>query len=41
MELFVFLQMGGELERVTACALPGKEVQSELASFDAAKADLT
>ena len=38
MELFVFLQMGGSLERVTALALPGKEVQQELATFDAAKA---
>ena len=39
MELFVFLQMGGSLERVTALALPGKEVQRELATFDAAKAE--
>ena len=38
MELFVFLQMGGELERVSALALPGKEVQHELATFDAAAA---
>ena len=38
MELFVFLQMGGARERVTALALPGKEVQRELATFDAAKA---
>ena len=38
MELFVFLQMGGALERVTALALPGKEVQRELATFDAAQA---
>ena len=38
MELFVFLHMGGSLERVQALALPGKEVQRELATFDAAKA---
>lgn len=30
--------MGGALERVTALALPGKEVQRELATFDAALA---
>ena len=38
MELFVFLQMGGSLDRVTALTLPGKEVQRELATFDASKA---
>ena len=38
MELFVFLQMGGELSRVTALALPGREVQRELATFNAANA---
>ena len=38
MELFVFLQMGGSLERVTALTMPGKEVQQELAAFDAAAA---
>ena len=37
MELFVFVQMGGSMERVTALALPGKEVQRELATFDAAQ----
>ena len=37
MELFVFLQMGGALERVTALALPG--VQRELATFEASKAE--
>ena len=37
MELFVFVQMGGSNERVTALALPGKEVQRELATFDAAQ----
>lgn len=38
MELFVFLQMGGSLERVTALPLPGKDVTNELAAFDAAQA---
>ena len=38
MELFVFLQMGGELHRVQALALPGKDVHRELSTFDAAKA---
>ena len=38
MELFVFLQMGGSLERVSALTMPGKEVQQELANFDAAAA---
>ena len=38
MELFVFLQMGGEIQRVTAVALPGRDVMAQLALFDAAKA---
>ena len=39
MELFVFLQMSGSLERVTTLAMPGKEVQNELSTFDAAAAE--
>ena len=38
MELFVFLQMGGDLQRVSAIALPGRNVHAALATFDAAKA---
>ena len=38
MELFTFLQMSGSLERVTALAMPGKEVRDELSTFDAAAA---
>ena len=38
MELFTFVQMGGDIERVHPIALPGKDVQRELATFDASKA---
>lgn len=38
MELFTFLQMGGELHRVSALALPGRDVHTALATFDASKA---
>lgn len=38
MELFVFLQMGGSIDRVNALVLGGKNVERELATFDAAKA---
>ena len=38
MELFVFLQMGGELDRISALALPGRDVNTALLTFDAAKA---
>merc|ERR1711935_1018759 len=38
MELFVWIQMGGDLERVSAIALPGRDVHAALATFDAAKA---
>ena len=38
MEIFVFLQMGGDPQRVSALALPGRDVMAALAHFDASKA---